>query len=77
MPFSSSARSDGATFEHWQKADKEIGDYAYARYNVKVDIDNHLRYTDEEYGVHLMVRALRFASFVFLSASILQAIASV
>jgi len=26
------------------------------RYNVKVDIDNHLRYTDEEYKQHLTVR---------------------
>lgn len=25
------------------------------RYNVKVDIDNHLRYTDEEYQQHLTV----------------------
>ncbi|CAN0095536.1 unnamed protein product [Ascophyllum nodosum] len=53
VSFTSSARSDGATFEHWQKADAESGDYAYARYNVKVDIDNHLRYSDEEYKLHL------------------------
>lgn len=25
------------------------------RYNVKVDIDNHLRYSDEEYKQHLTV----------------------
>ncbi|CAM9094134.1 unnamed protein product, partial [Hapterophycus canaliculatus] len=55
VPFTSSARSDGATFEHWQKENDEqdSGDYAYARYNVKVDIDNHLRYSDEEYKLHL------------------------
>ncbi|CAM9542712.1 unnamed protein product [Ectocarpus sp. 4 AP-2014] len=55
VPFTSSARSDGATFEHWQKEsdEKDSGDYAYARYNVKVDIDNHLRYSDEEYKQHL------------------------
>eukprot|EP00903_Cladosiphon_okamuranus_P018219 g16758.t1 len=55
VSFSSSARSDGATFEHWQKEKeaKDSADYAYARYNVKVDIDNHLRYTDEEYKQHL------------------------
>lgn len=34
MPFSSSARSDGATFEHWQKEkeEKDSADYAYARW---------------------------------------------
>lgn len=26
------------------------------RYNVKVDIDNHLRYTEDEYRLHLTVR---------------------
>lgn len=32
VSFTSSARSDGAAFEHWQKDDKESGDYAYARW---------------------------------------------
>lgn len=53
VPFTSSARSDGATFEHWQKADVEYPDYPYARYNVKVDIDNHVRYSEDEYQQHL------------------------
>ena len=30
--------------------------FSFYRYNVKVDIDNHLRYTDEEYKLHLTVR---------------------
>lgn len=29
---------------------------ALTRYNVKVDIDNHLRYSDDEYKLHLTVR---------------------
>lgn len=34
VPFTSSARSDGATFEHWQKEkeEKDSADYAYARW---------------------------------------------
>lgn len=38
------------------------------RYNVKVDIDNHLRYTDEEYKQHLTVCLRRSPA---LSASFL------
>lgn len=36
VPFTSSARSDGATFEHWQKEkdEKDSADYAYARWDI-------------------------------------------
>ncbi|CAM9359715.1 unnamed protein product [Choristocarpus tenellus] len=29
--FTSSARSDGVSFQHWEKSNSEQGDYPYAR----------------------------------------------
>lgn len=46
-PFTSSARKDGAQFFHWVRADSELLEYPFARYNKKADI---VRYTDAEYA---------------------------
>jgi DNA methyltransferase 1-associated protein 1 len=46
-PFASSARTDGALFRHWVRANVEYPDYPYARFDVHLDT---LTYTDEEYN---------------------------
>eukprot|EP00854_Cymbomonas_tetramitiformis_P003590 gene3590-4518_t len=60
-PFTSSARSDGLQLNHWVKANggggvgsnggDVGGDYAFAKYNKKVDI---VKYSDEEYAASLI-----------------------
>jgi DNA methyltransferase 1-associated protein 1 len=46
-PFASSARTDGAMFRHWVRANVEYPDYPYARFDVHLDT---LTYTDDEYN---------------------------
>eukprot|EP00252_Welwitschia_mirabilis_P021981 TRINITY_DN5801_c0_g1_i6.p1 TRINITY_DN5801_c0_g1~~TRINITY_DN5801_c0_g1_i6.p1 ORF type:complete len:504 (+),score=73.23 TRINITY_DN5801_c0_g1_i6:121-1512(+) len=53
LPFTSSARKDNLQLYHWVKVVNGVppsGDYAFAKYNKKVDI---VRYTDEEYNKYL------------------------
>ncbi|GKZ01109.1 hypothetical protein MPSEU_001062400 [Mayamaea pseudoterrestris] len=45
-PFSSSARTDGAIFHHWVRANVEYPDYPYARFDIHLD---PVTYNDEEY----------------------------
>ena len=49
-PFSSSARTDGALFCHWVRANVEYPDYPYARFDIHLD---PVTYTDEEYNKYL------------------------
>ena len=44
--FTSSARSDNATFSHWVRSSVEYADYPYARFDVHLE---PLQYTNEEY----------------------------
>ena len=45
-PFTSSARTDGALFYHWVRANVEYLDYPYSRFDVHLD---PVVYTDEDY----------------------------
>ena len=45
-PFTSSARRDGARFSHWVRADSEMLDYPFSRFNKKMEV---IQYSDEEY----------------------------
>jgi DNA methyltransferase 1-associated protein 1 len=45
-PFTNTARTDNQVFYHWVKADVQYSDYAYAKFNVKVD---QTIYSDAEY----------------------------
>jgi DNA methyltransferase 1-associated protein 1 len=49
-PFASSARTDGALFNHWVKAGVEYPDYPFARFNVYM---HPVEYSEEEYATYL------------------------
>lgn len=49
-PFSSSARTDGAIFHHWVRANVEYPDYPYARFDIHLD---PVTFNDEEYNTYL------------------------
>lgn len=49
-PFSSSSRTDGATFRHWVRAGVEYTDYPYAKFDIHLD---PVVYSEEEYRAHL------------------------
>ena len=45
-PFCSSARTDGAIFSHWVRANVEYTDYPYAKFDIHLD---PVAYNDEDY----------------------------
>lgn len=49
-PFASSARTDGAMFRHWVRANVEYTDYPYAKFDIHLD---PVTYTNEEYATYL------------------------
>jgi DNA methyltransferase 1-associated protein 1 len=49
-PFASSARTDGAMFRHWVRANVEYTDYPYAKFDIHLD---PVSYTDDEYQQYL------------------------
>ncbi|KAL3922116.1 MAG: hypothetical protein SGILL_002375 [Bacillariaceae sp.] len=49
-PFLSSSRTDGATFNHWVRANVEYTDYPYAKFDIHLD---PVIYTVEEYQDYL------------------------
>ena len=49
-PFASSARTDGASFRHWVRANVEYTDYPYAKFDIHLD---PVSYTDDEYQQYL------------------------
>jgi len=51
-PFSSSARSDNAVFNHWAKLRDPVEDYKFAKLNKHVQI---LAYDDADYSSHLIL----------------------
>ena len=46
--FTSSARSDGATFSHWVRRNVEYPDYPFARFNVKINVITYTRKCGDE-----------------------------
>ena len=46
MPFSNPARTDGAVFYHWRRAEDEGKDYSFAKFNRKIQIPV---YSEQEY----------------------------
>ncbi|XP_043208294.1 DNA methyltransferase 1-associated protein 1-like isoform X2 [Amphibalanus amphitrite] len=49
-PFTNPARSDGAVLHHWRRVADEDKEYAFAKFNKKVDV---VSFTDQEYQRHL------------------------
>jgi DNA methyltransferase 1-associated protein 1 len=49
-PFASSARTDGAIFSHWVRANVEYTDYPYAKFDIHLD---QVVYSDKEYATYL------------------------
>jgi DNA methyltransferase 1-associated protein 1 len=49
-PFANSARKDNATFHHWVRADAELSDYPFARFNKPVDV---FQFTEVEYDKYI------------------------
>ncbi|XP_077869668.1 DNA methyltransferase 1-associated protein 1-like, partial [Saccoglossus kowalevskii] len=50
MPFTNSARKDGAIFYHWRRSADEGKDYPFGRFNKTVQVPV---YSDQEYQMHL------------------------
>lgn len=50
MPFTNPARRDGLVLYHWRRSADEGKEYAFAKFNKRIDIQN---YTDNEYNNHL------------------------
>ena len=50
MAFTNPARSDGAIFNHWRRAEDEGKDYSFAKFNRKIQIPV---YSEQEYHQHL------------------------
>ena len=50
MPFSNPARTDGAIFKHWRRAEDEGKDYSFAKFNRKIQIPV---YSEQEYHQYL------------------------
>jgi len=50
MPFTNPARSDGAVFNHWRRAEDEGKDYSFAKFNRKIQIPV---YSEQEYHQYL------------------------
>lgn len=49
-PFKNPARTDGAIFHHWRRANEEQKEYPFAKFNKKLNI---ISYTANEYNTHL------------------------
>jgi len=45
-PFRNSARKDGTLFYHWAKAEEEVDDYQFSRFNKRITV---FEYTTEQY----------------------------
>ncbi|XP_066996628.2 DNA methyltransferase 1-associated protein 1 isoform X2 [Anabrus simplex] len=50
MDFSNTARTDGALFKHWRRAEDEGKEYPFAKFNKQVDVPT---YNDVTYSQHL------------------------